>query len=66
MQIDQRLKEKQSFWETPRNLAILLGAVAAIVATVAGLAGYRAGQQSSTPPQIIFPPGTVITIPAAK
>jgi hypothetical protein len=67
MQADLRLKAKQSFWETPRNLFIMAGALVAIVATLAGLAGYRAGQQApaATVGSVSFPPGTVITIPAA-
>ena len=36
---------KTPFWETPRNVALLLGAVAVI----AGYLGY------TTPPQIVFP-----------
>ena len=47
MQADLRLKQKQAFW--------------AVVAAVAGLAGYRAGASATTH----FPPGTVITIPSA-
>jgi len=46
MQLDKALKAKQGFWETPRNLAILIGAVAAI----AGVLGFKLGSQ---PQQII-------------
>lgn len=61
MRADLALKTKQAFWETPRNLAIIFGAFAAIVATLAGLAGYKFGQQSSaTPTQIIFQPGSIV------
>ncbi len=59
MAADARLKERQSFWETPRNIAILLGAVAALFATVAGLAGYKAGQNAG-PPTIVFQPGAIV------
>jgi len=41
MKMDLNLKTKQAFWETPRNIAILLGAVAAI----AGVLGYKAGSE---------------------
>ncbi len=36
MHADLRLKERQAFWETPRNIAIL-------VTTVAAVAGFSAG-----------------------
>ena len=48
MKMDLRLKTKQAFWETPRNIGILLTAVAAI----AGLLGFKLGQ--SQPPQTII------------
>ncbi len=53
MQTDLALKRKQTFWETPKSLAIVVGATAAIVGAVAGLAGYKIGQQSSQPQTII-------------
>lgn len=64
MQADLDLKRKQGIWETPRNIAILVTAVAAI----AGVLGFRLGRE---PPQAIqiqvtFPPGTVIQTPAVK
>jgi hypothetical protein len=46
MKADLLLKTRQGFWETPRNLAIIVGAVAAI----AGLIGFKLGSQ---PPQAI-------------
>jgi len=55
LEMDIKLRRKQDFWETPRNLFIMAGALAAIVATVAGLAGYKIG---STPP-----PNIIINIP---
>lgn len=58
LEMDVELRRKQAFWETPRHIAILLGAVAAIVATVAGLAGYKIG---STPP-----PSIIINVPPNK
>jgi hypothetical protein len=53
--------------ETPRNIAIPAGAVAAITAPVAGWTGYRIGQntQPVQPPQIIFQPGSIQVLPAA-
>jgi hypothetical protein len=50
MRADLALKQKQAFWETPRNITILVGAVSALVAAVAGAAGYKLGSQ---PPQAI-------------
>jgi hypothetical protein len=64
MRADLALKQKQAFWETPRNLVVVLGAFAAIVATLAGLAGYKFAQQSGAPTQIIFQPGSIVVAPA--
>jgi hypothetical protein len=47
MKADLLLKTKQTFWETPRNLALIIGAVAAI----AGLVGFKLGSQ---PPQAVI------------
>jgi len=41
MKMDLNRTTKQAFWETPRNIAILLGAVAAI----ASVLGYKAGSE---------------------
>ncbi len=66
MRADLTLKDKQAFWETPRNIAILLGAVAAVTGVVAGMAGYKYGSQTpplmtpQPPPQIIFQPGSIV------
>ena len=44
-------------WETPRNLAIVLGAMAAIFAAVFGALGFKIGQTPAPPPVIInLPP----------
>ena len=53
MRMDLNLKTKQAFWETPRNLAILLGTVSAIVAAVAGTLGYKIGQAPAPQPIVI-------------
>ena len=45
-------------WENPRNIAILVGAVAALAATVGGLAGYKIGSTLS--------PSITINVPAQK
>jgi hypothetical protein len=47
LMVDLDLRRKQSFWETPRNIALLLAATAAI----AGAVGFKIGQTS--PPIII-------------
>jgi hypothetical protein len=44
MKVDLLLKRRQSFWETPRNLALIITAVAAI----AGLIGFKLGSQPQT------------------
>jgi hypothetical protein len=41
-EIDILLKRRQAFWETPRNIAILLG----VVAAVAGGLGFHFGSQT--------------------
>ena len=43
-------------WETPRNLAIVLGAMAALFAAVFGALGYKIGQTPSPPVIINLPP----------
>ena len=59
MRADLGLKTKQGFWETPRNIGILLGVVAAI----AGALGFRFGREPTpvAPPVIIqLAPGVVV------
>lgn len=46
MRADIELRRKQIVWETPRNLAILLGTWAAIMAAVFGVLGYKIGSQA--------------------
>jgi hypothetical protein len=53
LKMDLELRRKQVFWETPRNLAIVLGAMAAIFAAVFGVLGYKIGQTPAPPPVII-------------
>jgi hypothetical protein len=62
MRADLALKTKQAFWETPRNLAIIIGAVAAI----AGVLGFKIGQREPVqqPTQIIFQPGSIVAPPS--
>ncbi len=59
MQADLKLKQKQAFWETPRNIVLLLG----VAVGVAGVLGFKLGQ-SSPPIQIIFQPGSIVAPPA--
>ena len=56
---DLALKKKQAFWESPRNLAIIVAAAAGI----AGVLGFKLGQREPLPQQLVFPPGTIITVP---
>ena len=65
MQADLLLKTRQATWETPRNLAIVIGAVAAISAALAGWTGYQVARSPGAT-QIVLPPGTTITVPATK
>jgi hypothetical protein len=51
LMVDLNLRRKQDFWETPRNIAILLGATAALTGAAAGFVGFKIGQ---TPPQQII------------
>jgi hypothetical protein len=44
---DLNLRRKQDIWEHPRNIAILIGATAALVGAIAGFVGFKIG---STPP----------------
>ena len=65
-QADLGLKQKQAFWETPRNLVVIISAAVAATAAFAGLTGYRLGQ-SSSPVQVIFQPGSIVVpSPPAK
>jgi cytochrome c-type biogenesis protein CcmH/NrfG len=68
MQQDLKLKERQTFWENPRNFVVIIGGViaatAAVVGVVAGLAGYKLGSQPTQPTQIIFQPGAIQVLPA--
>jgi hypothetical protein len=56
---DLSLKTRQNFWETPRNLALIVAAAAGI----AGVLGFKLGQREPLPQQLVFPPGTIITVP---
>jgi hypothetical protein len=57
--LDVHLRRTQTVWETPRNIAILFGVLAALVTSMVGFAGFvgfRIGQASPTPPIIIQVP----------
>lgn len=49
---DLKLRRKQEFWETPRNIAILVGVSAAIAAAI----GFWLGRQSAPAPGSGFSP----------
>lgn len=51
LRLDVLLRKKQAWWETPRNFAILLGVIAALVGALAGVTGYKIG---SMPPREII------------
>ncbi len=48
MVAEAKLKERQSFWETPRNLAIIVGTAVAFSAAVAGVLGFNLGRSAQT------------------
>jgi len=50
LRLDVLLRRKQEWWEHPRNFALVLGVLAALVGAGAGLLGYKIG---SAPPQPI-------------
>jgi hypothetical protein len=49
--VEFNLRRKQEFWETPRNLAILVGVTAVIAAAV----GFWLGRESTTPAPLVRP-----------
>jgi hypothetical protein len=49
LKMDIELRRKQAFWETPRNIAILLGVAVAL----AGAVGFKIGQTSPPNPIVI-------------
>lgn len=50
LRLDVLLRRKQNFWESPRHIALLATALAAIFGAIFGLLGYKIGR---TPPQQI-------------
>ena len=56
---DLNLRRKQLFWETPRNLAIVVGAAVALSAALAGWLGYQTARNQPQP----LPP-IIIQVPA--
>ena len=50
--VELSLKRKQEFWETPRNIAILVG----LTALIAGAIGFWLGRESTGPPAPIARP----------
>lgn len=55
LEMDIKLRKKQDIWEHPRNIAILVGATAALIGAIAGVIGYKIGQ-TPNPPIIINVP----------
>jgi hypothetical protein len=54
--MDIQLRCKQVTWETPRNVAIITGAIAAQAAAVGGVFGFKLAQTNPQPPVIIQMP----------
>jgi hypothetical protein len=66
---DRPWERKQTTWETPRNVAILAGAIAAMAAAAGGWFGYRAGREIARPlPQTVvtLPPGWELPLPGGQ
>jgi hypothetical protein len=59
MRADLELKSKQAFWETPRNIAVLVATVAAL----AGVLGFKLGQNAPQPQIVVLQPGTTQAAP---
>lgn len=53
---DLNLRRKQDIWEHPRNIAILIGATAALSSAVFGFIGYKIGATPPAPIVIQLPP----------
>ena len=49
LKVDLQLRKKQLVWETPRNIAILAAALAAIFSAIGGFIGYKIGASPSPP-----------------
>jgi hypothetical protein len=49
MKADLYLKTRQGMWETPRNLAIIVGVAVALAGTAAGIVGFKLGNQPPAP-----------------
>ena len=58
LMLDLDLRRKQTFWETPRNLALVVGAAVALTGLIFGALGYKIGQTPSPP--------IIINVPAAQ
>lgn len=54
--LDVSLRRKQDIWEHPRNIAILVGAAAALFGTLGGFIGFKIGQTPAPAPIIIQVP----------
>jgi hypothetical protein len=65
MRADLGAKQKQAFWETPRNFNIVLGVFATVVAILAFKVGFDIARAPPGTIVVQLPPGTVITVPAA-
>lgn len=54
MKADLYLKTQQGWWETPRNMAIIIGVVAALFGAITGVLGYKLGSQPPAPIVVQF------------
>ncbi len=67
MRADLTLKGRQAFWETPRNLVIIISTLVALATVIAGFVGFKIGQSQPPPVNVTisFPPGTSVQVPSA-
>jgi hypothetical protein len=49
LRMDVNLRTKQAGWETPKNIAILAAAMAAVIGAGAGFIGYKIGREPPAP-----------------
>ena len=61
LKLDLELRRKHVVWETPRNIAIVVGVAVALAGLVFGTLGYKIAQ---TPPQEINVSGAIQLLPS--
>lgn len=52
--MDVRLRYRQLWWEHPKNAAVVLGVIVALVAAVAGVTGFQLARRAPAPIVVQF------------